>query len=203
MQETNSFLSSLLIELELKLLESKSFLYNGLDEGLEYEYISELLETASIRIAGSEFYDLYKWKNGVKIIGEPIRKFWLFRLGIFFSLEYAVELYKGRAGEDEYWKHKMFPIFGSWGGEFYLMDLDPKSNTHGQIYFFDLVSTDFDAVITIYDSLPILIQTIIESYKRNAYSIHLNPDYKFVINWNLEQEISKELNPKSDFWKLF
>lgn len=123
----------------------------------------------------------------------------------FFSLKRAIEVYQEFAGSDEFWTNSKFMIFESGGGDMLIMECDVNSICYGMIYEYNLGATDFEVMITIYDSLTSLLDTIIKCYNEKLYSIDplkgVNRiNYDFYLR---EVEISKEYNPKSEFWKLF
>ena len=96
-------------------------------------------------------------------------------------------------------------VFESGGGDMLVMECDKKSNHYGMIYEYDLGATDYEVMITKYDSLSSLLDTIIKCYKEKLFTI--NP-LKGVNRSNFdlflcEVKISKEYNPMSEYWKLF
>lgn len=146
---------------------------------------------------------MYNWKNGVEIEEKSLGIYYLFRLGIYYDLEKATCLYLGLNDTDVYWKKSMFPLFGSGGGEFFLIDLDVNSNTYESIILYYPGNPDFEVTIMIYDSLESLIRTIIECYEKKAYSVIEEKFKHLKIDSKLEKEIAMRNNPKSPYWNFF
>ena len=136
---------------------------------------------------------LYGWHNGTSL-DLPI-----FTLGFFVSIERMAEIYNYMAGEDEFWKLSMVPIFESRAGEFYLIDCDERSEKYGTILKYYPGSVDFKVIIDIYDSLESLFKTILECFQQEAYSYEPDP-FLLVLDFQLSFKIAIRNNPKSTYW---
>lgn len=184
------------------LKEKKSPLIELFNDGLTREQIDHLLQESQLDLElVPEFYDLYEWKNGVNIYDNKGLYFGFFTLAVFVPLEILIESYIYYALDNDYWEKKLFPVFSNLCGDFYLLDIEPKSPTFKKVYIFSPL-TVFSGVITVYDSLPKLLETIICCYKEDVYKY--SPDENFVIiEPYKKREIAKRINPDSDYWKLF
>jgi hypothetical protein len=107
-------------QLLLELEKAKSPVLSYLQPGLSKSAVDSYLKSADIGIFfPKEVYALYGWKNGfndedaeTKALGE----LWLFKLGIYVSLDLAIANYLGWAIQNDYWPKGLFPLFDS-GGE--------------------------------------------------------------------------------------
>jgi hypothetical protein len=148
-------------------------------------------------------YDLYGWRNGLPNDEKIIHKLgesYLFNLGIFQSLNSSILTYQ--RGANKRWDEGYFPIFASGSGEFYLLDCRSNSHSHGVIYYDSPSDYMFDGLISIYDSLPLLIQTITECYNTKTYYFETGNSF-LQINDEAERKISSAINPNADYWRLF
>jgi hypothetical protein len=194
----NSHFEQLLAELETSLRNSKAPILDRLNHGNRDEETTRIFGLLSIP---NVVIDLYRWKNGTKIDTQSkIGENWLFRMGMFMSSERAIECYRKKAGSS--WDLGLLPLFESRGGEYYLIDLNSDSRNFGKILFHSIGAVDFDTIITIYDSLEALFETILECFNQSAY--HYDPEVKTLeFEPILERNIAKKHNPKSEYWKMF
>jgi len=174
-------------------------------EGLKREYITDRIKKIDL-IFPEELFDLYSWRNGTKWEkGIKLGSLWFFPGALFFSLEMAIEIYSARITKDKYWKNKMFPVFGSGGGEFYLIDLDINSPGYKKIFYYCLNETDFEVIVSYFDSLEAGLMTILECYNEGAYYLESDDENDQMLNSHsaIERKISRRLNPNSEYWTLY
>lgn len=124
---------------------------------------------------------------------------WLFTLGAFPPFEWSLDDYKEFSSVG-YWDKTKFPLFGSGGGDYFLINCDEMSSTYSRIYFYSPTNVNFDGMITYFDSLESLILSVIESYQSEAY--YLDESKSLGTNTKLERKIVKKYNPNSEYWKL-
>ena len=96
---------------------------------------------------------------------------------------------------------RMYPfIFDGVYEDPILIDLDSSRETYKALFYYSPQVLLSDAPIMIYDSIESWIKTIIQCYKQNIYSV----DEKgiFQSKTNLEVQLSRSMNPKSDYWLL-
>jgi len=96
---------------------------------------------------------------------------------------------------------RMYPfIFDGVYEDPILIDLDSSRETYKALFYYSPQVLLSDAPIMIYDSIESWLKTIIQCYKQNIYSV----DEKgiFQSKTNLEVQLSRSMNPKSDYWLL-
>ena len=96
---------------------------------------------------------------------------------------------------------RMYPfIFDGVYEDPILIDLDSSRETYKALFYYSPQILLSDAPIMIYDSIESWIKTIIQCYEQNIYSV----DEKgiFQSKTNLEVQLSRSMNPKSDYWLL-
>lgn len=194
-------LKSLLTELKNELLIVGSPLTDFFEIGLDRKNI-ELKISDSGLIFSEDIYDLYQWHNGLKrevLEYKTLGEMRLFGYAIFHDFDIAYQEYLAYSNAN-YWDKYLFPLFGSGGGDYYLIDCNKNSKSFSQLFYFSPGDPDFQGVISIYDSLNSLISTIIECYRTKVY--YLDEDKCLETNYSAELEISKRLNPKSEFWNI-
>lgn len=162
---------NILLDDIFKCLEQvKAPLTNLMNPGIDKDYIDAMLVNALLHFP-EDLYTLYAWHNGVNDHEEHlIGNITLFTLGIFIPFERSCEIYRLRAGEDEYWPQSRFPVFESGGGELYLIECNPVNENYGMIYYHDISSYLFDTVIGKFDSLKTLLEAINECYNKGLYA---------------------------------
>ena len=81
-----------------------------------------------------------------------------------------------------------------------LIDLDSSRETYKALFYYSPQVLLSDAPIMIYDSIESWLKTIIQCYEQNIYSV----DEKgiFQSKTNLEVQLSRSMNTKSDYWLL-
>jgi hypothetical protein len=150
-----------------------------------------------------EVYQLYNWHDGTIFDTRvPIGEFWIFGGAALMSSARAVEVNKLRSGKDDHWTVQKFPLFESRGGEYFLIDCAHRGRTAGMIFFHSAGAVDFDTMISKYDSLETLFNTIVTCFQQGAY-FYNNVNRTFGFNPDLERHITRQLNPRSKYWKIF
>ena len=82
-----------------------------------------------------------------------------------------------------------------------LIDLNPCRETYKAMFYYSPEVTLSENPIMIYDSIESWIKTIIQCYKQRIYHIDRNGFLQY--DRDREPKLSREINPKSVFWKLF
>ena len=195
-------MKKLLDELLKQLHISKSPLIDLLQNGVTKASAEPLIKKYEINFP-EELFDLYSWKNGIGRSEQRIYKLgelYLFNLGIFRSINESLEIYQRCSGQ--FWANELFPVFESGGGDYYLVCCKEGTFSFGKVYFFSPSSPDFQGIISIFDDLETLVETVIECYANNVY--YFESDSPFLqINDALERDIAIRINPGSDYWKIF
>lgn len=194
-----NYFYNLLIKLESFLNDTNAPILRRLNPGIPQKTTESIFGELDII---EEIYQLYSWRNGTQIDKEAkIGEYWIFKMGMFMSAERAIECYRKKAGQDQFWDINKFPLFESRGGEYYLVDCNRNNETFGMVFFHSIGAVDFDTIITKYDSLETLFETILECFMQKVYYYdHASNTLEF--NPKLEREIIKKNNPKSEYWKI-
>jgi len=185
-------------EIDKILFEKNNSLYKKLNKGHTRDEIIAKMNSIDISVP-EDLIELYSWHNGIKVKDEALGGLWLFPLAIFFCMEDSIKFYNNINNTNEYWKPKMFPVFGDGGGDFYLIDLDVHSQNYGQYFYYCLSDPFFDGIISIFDTTESALKTIYECYKRDVLVKEENSD---ILNFNNKEyfKTGKKINPRSTFW---
>lgn len=194
----------LLTDLEIELKKINSPLLPLLNPGLEEAEINKKLKPIGITLP-PEAMDIFKWHNGTHFRDDKLARGQnLFFGAVFSALEIAVENYIYYSKSDRDFKKQYFTLFETIQGVMFLIDCDKKSTTYGMILQHDISRAVSAKVVTpIYDSISCWAETVIQCYRTGIYKIELQ-DSEEVLGTDAIAEIalSKELNPKSVYWKL-
>lgn len=96
---------------------------------------------------------------------------------------------------------RMYPfIFDGVYEDPILIDLDSSRETYKALFYYSPQVLLSDAPIMIYDSIESWLKTIIQCYKQNIYSVEEKGIFQS--KTNLEVQLSRSMNPKSDYWLL-
>ncbi|MBN9385090.1 MAG: hypothetical protein J0H74_30320 [Chitinophagaceae bacterium] len=190
---------NLLKEFSLVLQSQDAPILKRLNDGIPPEQVKTTFEH---RWFPEEVFQLYNWHDGTDLEEDAvIGELWMFKAGAFMSSSRAMQCYKRRAGEDDYWDAYKFPLFESRGGEYYLIDNKKNSTTAGMIFWHSIGAVDFDTIISKYDSLGTLFETILRCFQQGAYSYNKTTRI-LEFDFDLERRITRELNPGSAYWKI-
>lgn len=144
---------------------------------------------------------LYKWHNGTKVLAadEDVRPLWLadeLALCSFDTIDAelnADEIYS-------FASEQLMPVFTSFFGEVLAIDLKSQ---HGQLIYCSTSDYEIPSKISKFDSIPALLETIIEHYKSGCYLYdeeeYLELDFD---KYDEYMEIGERLNPHSDYWRV-
>jgi len=191
-----------LVELEKYLIQSKNPVLSYLDKGTPFDSKKFASELKLLDMEPTmDLIDLYNWKSGLP--EQPFGfNFNLFSEGTFIHYMETITTYK--------------TVFQYWGMEFYkllpiilkpylgaedpvMINLDEKSSTHGSILYYSSQITPSGPTL-IYDSLHSMIQTIIEHYRQNLYSIDENGELLYDNNNEKWDNIRKKFNKEKSLW---
>lgn len=200
-----------LIRLENNLIKSKNPILDrlggsGMTESQE-KNINKKLKFFGLK-ASSDFLDFYNWREGIEIqtyLSDPIFKLniEIFNFGNYYTFDLNSYFFILDKNVARIYKGRFFPLFHFNGfgvaiEDCILIDLLAESPTYGQLYIFSPGVT-LEGPETIYDSLETCIKTINACYESNIYTVDSNThEFKMI---GTDKEISKELNPNSEFWK--
>ena len=195
-KETQSLYVTLL-ELEFFLSESNAPILKMLNPGVNIESAKQVLGDIQVP---PEVFHLYSWKNGTfrdnnVTLGEQ----WLFPMGFFLPIELAVEWYRKNAARR--WGADKFPLFASLRGEFFLVERQGQRGKSETVYYYNPGAVDSDIIVSGYDSLLTMFQTILQCYRQNIY-FYDTVTRQIQFDLSLAKEIAIPLNPNSEYWRL-
>lgn len=206
-------MKNLINELQEVLIKNNNPILNSMDCSLQYKTKKKILERFQNNdlICFPELLELYQWKSGCDTeflldlnnedFHDNIVK--LFSFGNFASYIISADMFLLNKRAQEYYADKcMVPFILNGYFEYpILLNMNPQSNAYKSLFLLCPPITKSEKPVMMYDSLETWLTTIIQCYKQKIYHIdekgHLNTDV------DTEYILSKELNPKSEYWKLF
>jgi len=172
-----------------KLLKYAMQVYPSINDYMQPGLDSEFIQNYGSYSLPPEVVTLYQWHNGTVDDGRGKDKPFLFYYHRFLPLEESYEIYQElmqiniEIGGEGY-SPQLFPLFTFWG-EYYSIWIEENSSEYGSIYFVH------QGEAKVYDSLVLMVYSILESYETGAYTIHNNeitPDEQRVASikakWN-------------------
>jgi hypothetical protein len=208
-------MNELLEELESVLIESGNPILQYMDEDLHYktkELIVEYFNNCDFNCL-PELLDLYLWKTGCShellfnyrktVESDSFTKLTTF--GNYASYITATSLYINNLHSNVFYPKccdNMLPFifYGNFEYPIFL-DMNPQSDTYKSLCLFCPPVTKSDKPVMMYDSLESWMKTIILCYKQKIY--HIDEKGALITNADAEYILSKEMNPKSPYWKIY
>ena len=207
-------MKELIKDLENCLIESKNPILNNMDhenDRKSEENILEAFKTVGLKCC-QELMDLYLWKTGctkelIFDLSEDENEwnhFLLCSYGNYASYEVSRDImFQNKSYNAVYaGDHYMYPFMycGVYEDPI-LIDLNPCRETYKAMFYYSSEVTLSENPIMIYDSIESWLKTIIQCYKQRIYHIDRNGFLQY--DRDREPKLSREMNPKSVFWKLF
>lgn len=207
-------MKELIKDLENCLIESKNPILNNMDhenDRKSEENILEAFKTVGLKCC-QELMDLYLWKTGctkelIFDLSEDENEwnhFLLCSYGNYASYEVSRDImFQNKSYNAVYaGDHYMYPFMycGVYEDPI-LIDLNPCRKTYKAMFYYSPEVTLSENPIMIYDSIESWLKTIIQCYKQRIYHIDRNGFLQY--DRDREPKLSREMNPKSVFWKLF
>ena len=207
-------MKELIKDLENCLIESKNPILNNMDhenDRKSEENILEAFKTVGLKCC-QELMDLYLWKTGctkelIFDLSEDENEwnhFLLCSYGNYASYEVSRDImFQNKSYNAIYaGDHYMYPFMycGVYEDPI-LIDLNPCRKTYKAMFYYSPEVTLSENPIMIYDSIESWLKTIIQCYKQRIYHIDRNGFLQY--DRDREPKLSREMNPKSVFWKLF
>jgi hypothetical protein len=191
-------------QLLLELERAKSPVLSYLQPGISKKDVDNILKLEGIDISlPDEVYDLYGWKNGIydeEANTRSLGQLTLFTLGIFVSFNIAAVDYRERAVQYNYWPRGLFPLFGSGGGDYYLIDTNKQSVNFRMILFYSPSNPSFQGTVSAFDSLDSCLRSIIECYREKVY--YIEPGSPYFESGDGEWAIRRKHNPRSEYYRI-
>ena len=179
-------MKELIKDLENCLIECRNPILSNMDQDCERKTENDIVEVfKSIGlICCQELMDLYLWKTGC-------------------TKEFIFDL-----SEDENeWNHFLLCSYGNYASYMDSRNIMISNKSNDAVYAEDHYMYPFiycgvyEDPIMIYDSIESWIKTIIQCYKQQIYHIDSNGFFQY--DREREPKLSRKMNPKSVFWKLF
>ena len=204
-------MNDLIKKLERQLIQAHNPILNEMDWDFNWKD-KQSIESAFRLLALEccpELLDLYLWKTGcahellLDLSEGEENQIKLSSMGNYaaYSLSRDImtqnKIMQASYADDD----RMYPfIFDGVYEDPILIDLDSSRETYKALFYYSPQVLLSDAPIMIYDSIESWLKTIIQCYKQNIYSV----DEKgiFQSKTNLEVQLSRSMNPKSDYWLL-
>lgn len=142
--------------------------------------------------------------NGVIDENKSLAELWVFTDAVPISLDECNRLMNESAFEG-YWPENLIPIFSNGISEHILIDKLANPDEHSVFYFshsvfyFSHSDVDFD-LVEYFDNYQLMVESVEKCYTEGAYRI---TDGFFGIENDKELKIMRNLNPKSDYWKIY
>lgn len=175
---------------------------NEIDKPLDINELKSPLE--SLKFGHEQnlltLYQFSNWVDGAKLVNDDYIELSSFGFLLDFSSMISVFLLK--KNDNKNWSKKL-PLMANKKGDFIVIDLNVKSKNYGKLlacingdFFFDMTLNS--ELVTVYDDIPSFIKTIDKCYRTGAYQV----DGRLLkIDKEKEREISREINPESEYWK--
>ena len=190
-------ISALLNELENILIDNNAIVYNFLNPGVNPAYIRHAMDSLDLKLP-NDFYELYKWKNGVTATDENSATEELIPFGSFYSIDEAIEVYQFNSIQHSYIDKRYFPLFTNDTGDYYLINTDYDDLEYGMICYYSPPVLLSKNVLTRYDSIFNLFETLITCLKQGVYFYE---NGRIELDYEQEIVVSKKINPRSNYWK--
>jgi hypothetical protein len=207
-------MKELIKDLENCLIECRNPILSNMDQDCERKTENDIVEVfKSIGlICCQELMDLYLWKTGctkefIFDLSEDENEwnhFLLCSYGNYASYMDSRNIMISNKSNDAVYAedHYMYPfIYCGVYEDPILIDLNPSRETYKALFYYSPEVTLSEDPIMIYDSIESWIKTIIQCYKQQIYHIDSNGFFQY--DREREPKLSRKMNPKSVFWKLF
>lgn len=182
-------------KLELCLKKFCEPMYNRLLEPLNKEAIESILNTWGYD--DKNISEIFQWKNGIPYDDSfPTYCFDYSGFGVIPPLEYILEILTIQK-KHKSWNQSLFPLVVSFAGDFLLYETNKRNRNYGAVYLYSPNLGYVDHLPGYFDSIFSMIDTIIENFESGAFKYL---DMSLEIDYDLRAEISKKLNPESEYW---
>lgn len=194
-------MDSILAKLDIIIKKNNKDIILHLNDGLkDYSIENELKNVFSFPFLFEDiFKQIYLWHNGTKInYTLPAEKFYLFPTFYLNSFKDIIDIVKNDS--IFYFKENNYlPFFSSGRGEYLAIKLY-QNYKKSKVYYVSTWNPTFENCISIFDSIYLMLFTIIECYKKGVYFIDLKDN---LINSDFDREIkiAKSINPLSEYWQ--
>lgn len=200
-------MKELINELETALIQSGNPILNNMDIEASHKTEQEIINSfkdAKLECC-PELLELYMWKSGCNEknlfdFEDYDKTQRLCKFGNIAAYPISTMMYKEYQQCEQYLftDDCLSPfIFNSIYEDPVLINLNSKSKDFKAIYFYSPARL-FPDPTKIYDSIESWMETIIQCYKNHIY--HIDEEGFLIINTKAEAELSRKLNPNSEYW---
>ncbi len=154
-------------------------------------------------LISEEIKDMFLWHNGTATdYKNPTDIFYLFPGFFFNSIEEMQNIMDAIESTYKVKENSFLPLFSSGHGEYLALNLKDYSNNPDAtpIYYLSTWNPELELYTPIYDSLYQMFNTVNECFKQKAYFVN-NTDLMLDKDSKRRKQISKKMNPNSDYWK--
>jgi len=146
--------------------------------------------------------DIFLWKNGIPYdINLPTHSYDFTGFGVIPPLRYIAEIIKIEI-TDQSWRNSLFPLVVSYGGDFLLYETNKRDGNYGKLFLYSPNLGYVDYQISYFDSIGTMIETIVNSFEKKILVYDNETMSLDITDYSLRSEISKKLNPKSEYWRI-
>lgn len=211
-------MKELINELESVLIECKNPILQYMDDdvidGFSHlktkEWISWYFNNDELECY-PELLELYLWKTGCGAkhlydYSETTGEEFFMRLstfGNYMSFIGSTCLFcQNKVTNDYFSDEKMLPFILNGYYEYpILLNMNPQSETYKSLFLLCPQVTKSEKPVMMYDSLESWLKTLIQCYKQKIY--HIDEKGALITNVDAEYLLSKNMNPRSPYWKLY
>lgn len=191
--------TAILKTLEQTLQQFHPALLQKLNAGISDDEVERLTSKYEVTPV-DELYDLFMWRNGAKRDnGSSIDSLLIFPNGAPFSLSDAGDTYDLLSITKHLFEPNYFPLFSGDDDNLLLIDLDSSSPTFKTISLYSPTLLGNSTPMTIYDSIPSMIETAVMGYHQNAFWVN---DDVLQVNSDTHYRIASSINPNSQYWQF-
>jgi hypothetical protein len=182
----------LLIKFDSTLRKYNPKNYERLQPPLSGQEIIHFLD--QLQLTDPDVKELFKWKNGVDVSKGLNKRHKIFDFGVLLPLEAIVDSTKNYPHE----KPGLIELVGDSSGDFLRFN-NERDASYGKIYVDSVSLLSIDDPYSYYDSLSSMLKTTIEAYETAIYQYD-NDKNILEVDWDRCWELSKDLNPGSNYW---
>ncbi|MFF1876612.1 SMI1/KNR4 family protein [Leifsonia sp. NPDC058230] len=138
------------------------------------------------------FEELHSWRDGTLTTGVTLDDIQMFPGFYLLSLEEAIANYRAFTA-DSRWDRGWLPLFANGGGDFYVVDFEPRSM--GEIRHFRIEESENPVE---FRSLSNMMETLAAAFDRGVF--YVDPDRYLEMDDLRFAALARELNPDIAWW---
>ncbi|MBV7531760.1 hypothetical protein [Chitinophaga sp. sic0106] len=187
-------------KLDETLKHKARFTYIKLQDPKQESDIIQTFVSAGVedKFALSLLVEMYSWKDGIEYQSNEHTNLYNYSgRGVLLPLRFIKSLYD--SGGKDYWEHGVVPIIGNYKGEYLFLDTNIESDTYTMILLYSKSAMSLSPMLTYYDSIESMLETNIKCFEEKIFNYV--DGVGLIVDVERMFEISKEINPKSEFWE--